>query len=133
MRLAELDDARIVTGQRTGQLDRRRDQKAIRRITVFEMMQPIAARPVTERHRLDAGRSRNRSIQASTARSRPIRPLSTRSAISPAAMALMKMVSPFYQQPSITARVAAQAGVSPVAPQHDIGVEQKGLPHRSAS
>ncbi len=58
MLVAEADDALIVIGdQWTSKLDRRRNQKSVRRIAVFEMMQLIAAggSPVTQRHRFDAG------------------------------------------------------------------------------
>ena len=58
MLLAEADDALIVIGdQWTSKLDRRRNQKSVRRIAVFEMMQLIAARGslVTQRHCFDAG------------------------------------------------------------------------------
>ncbi len=57
MLLAETDDALIIADQRTSKLDRRRNQKSVRRIAVFEMMQLIAARGslVTQRHCFDAG------------------------------------------------------------------------------
>ena len=57
MLLAEADDALIVGDQRTSKLDRRRNQKSVRRIAVFEMMQLIAAGGslVTQRHCFDAG------------------------------------------------------------------------------
>ena len=57
MLLAEADDALIIGDQRTSKLDRRRNQKSVRRIAVFEMMQLIAAADsmVTQRQCFDAG------------------------------------------------------------------------------
>ena len=54
---AEADDALIVGDQRTSKLDRRRNQKSVRRIAVFAMMQLIAAGGslLTQRHCFDAG------------------------------------------------------------------------------
>jgi hypothetical protein len=55
--LAETDDALIIGDQRTSKLDRRRNQKSVRRIAVFEMMQLVATGGslVTQRHCFDAG------------------------------------------------------------------------------
>ena len=57
MLLAEADDALIVGVQRTSNLDRRRNQKHLHQIVMFEMTQLIAAGNslVTQRHCFDAG------------------------------------------------------------------------------
>jgi hypothetical protein len=43
MLLAEANDSLVISDQRTGELDRRRDQKPVRRVAVFEVMELIAA------------------------------------------------------------------------------------------
>ena len=43
MLFAEANDALVISDQRTGELDRRRDQKPVRRVAVFEVMELIAA------------------------------------------------------------------------------------------
>src|ERR1700733_15391739 len=43
MLLAEACNALVISDQRTGKLDRRSNQKSIRRVAVLEMMQLIAA------------------------------------------------------------------------------------------
>jgi hypothetical protein len=43
MLLAEANDPLVISDQRTGELDRRRDQKPVRRVAVLEVMELIAA------------------------------------------------------------------------------------------
>jgi len=57
MRHAKACDAIVIGNQRASQLDRRCDEKPVRRVAVFEMMELIGARCRTgsERSRIDAG------------------------------------------------------------------------------
>jgi hypothetical protein len=57
MRLAEACDAIVIGNQRASQLDRRCDEKPIRRIAMLEMVELIGARrgAGSERDRIDAG------------------------------------------------------------------------------
>lgn len=59
MLLAEARNPLVVSDKRTGELDRARDQKPVRWIAMFEMMQAIAPGrgPPTQRRRLQAGPS----------------------------------------------------------------------------
>ena len=67
MLLAEADDALIIGDQRTSKLDRRRNQKSVRRTSVFKMVQLIAAGAslVTQRDSwgTSAGTVRHRLVQ----------------------------------------------------------------------
>ena len=57
MLLAETRDALVIGDQRTIKLDRRRNEKPVRRVAIFQMMQLMAAAggPMAKRRRLDAG------------------------------------------------------------------------------
>jgi hypothetical protein len=57
MSVAEARDAFVIGNKRTVKLDGRSDQQPIRRIAIFEMVQPVAAagRAMAEWHRFDAG------------------------------------------------------------------------------
>ena len=56
MRIPKTCDAIVIGNQRASQLDRRCDEKPVRRVAVFEMMELIGARrrAGSERDRIDA-------------------------------------------------------------------------------
>ncbi len=136
MLLAEADDALIIGDQRTSKLDRRRNQKPVRRIAVFEMMQLIAAGGslVTQRHRFDSETieetldpCRNGNVEVDPSGVNEKSDLPNRDVAEQNGAAVLPA------NVDQGTRRNAQSVIATVEPEGDVGVEQKAIGQRSIS